>query len=62
MTRRIVAAAALAASLGGLALTPAVAHATHGDKNLICIGGDNQKRPGYGTMACISDPTQGWDN
>jgi hypothetical protein len=59
VTRRLIAAATLAATLGGLALTAVPAHASHGHDNLICVGGDNTKRPGYGTMACIEDPTRG---
>jgi hypothetical protein len=60
MTRRLVAAAAIAASLGGAALTAVPAQATTHEKPLVCVGGDNQRGPGA-TGACIYDPTRGLD-
>lgn len=51
MTRRLLAAALLAALAGsGVAATSASAHE---DESIICIGGDNQRKPGYYQGICI---------
>ncbi len=55
MTRRILATVLLAASMGGVTAALLPAPAAYAD--LICIGSDNQRRPGTMTGACITDPS-----
>ncbi len=51
MTRRLLAAVCLAVSVaGGAAATPAAAY----DDHLLCIGGDNQRKPGQQQGVCLS--------
>ncbi len=54
MTRRLIAAAVLASAVGGLGLATLPAHASTEDFN-VCIGGDDQNRPGYTQKICVHD-------
>jgi hypothetical protein len=54
MTRRLLATALLACVVGGLGVAAQPAHANHDDFEL-CIGGDDQNRPGYTTKLCVHD-------
>jgi hypothetical protein len=50
MTRRIVASVLLSACVsGGVVALAAPAHA----EGQVCIGGDNQRRPGYAQGICV---------
>lgn len=53
MTRRLLAAALLASTLGGLAVAT-TAHAAK-DGNIICIGGDDSQHPGRMIGYCIPE-------
>lgn len=61
MTRRLIATAILAVTVGGPVFASVPAHANYDGSTLICIGSDNSKSPGA-TKLCINDPTQGWQH
>jgi hypothetical protein len=55
MTRRLVATLTFAAMSAGVLAVAAPAHAHPDNNNVICIAGDNQRRPGYVHAICIQD-------
>ncbi len=55
MTRRLVATALVAASLGAITLTT-VAHAE--PDGSVCVGSDDSRTPGRGYYVCLDDTFQ----
>ena len=58
MTRRLLAALTLATVVaGGLGAFATPASATDDDNGWICIGGENQRKPGYYQYLCLENVT-----
>jgi hypothetical protein len=53
MTRRLLAAASLAAVIGGFGVAALPAHADADDHGYICVGMNDKKKPGYMDGICL---------